>query len=65
MNRPWLDHRDSRTIDSRLGRASLVRTLSVGPLSFVTTYNSLVGSDMRVELPVIEAEIGKTGSAQD
>lgn len=55
----------ARTIDSRLGRAALIGTLSEGPLSFVTIYNSLAGSDMRVELPVIEAEMGETGSAQE
>jgi hypothetical protein len=52
----------AQTIDSNLGRAALIGTIAEGPLSFVRTYNSLVSSDMRVHIPVIDAETGETSS---
>jgi len=42
----------AQVIDSRLGRAALIGTLSKGPLSFVTMYNPLVGEEMRVQIPL-------------
>jgi hypothetical protein len=55
----------ARTIDSRLGRAALIETLSAGPLSFVRTYNSLVERDMKVQIPVGHAETGEASSPRD
>ncbi len=42
----------AQAIDHQLGRAALIGTLSEGPLSFVATYNSLVGDEMRVTIPL-------------
>jgi len=53
----------ARTIDSRLGRAALIGTLAAGPVSFVNTYNSLVGDDMRVHVAALDSETGETSSA--
>ncbi len=36
------------TIDDELGRDELIRTLAVGPVSFVEVYNSLVSDDTKV-----------------
>ena len=36
------------TIDAELGRDELIRTLAVGPVSFVQLYNSLVSDDRKV-----------------
>ncbi len=55
----------AQTIDYRLGRAALIGTLAEGPLAFVTNYNSLVGRDMRVQVPAVEAETGETSQARD
>ena len=49
----------AQTIDSRLGRAALIGTLSQGPLSFVRTYNSLVRGEERVQIPASAAETGE------
>jgi tetratricopeptide (TPR) repeat protein len=38
----------AKTIDKRLGREALVKTVSDGPRTFITTYNSLVSEDQRV-----------------
>ena len=47
----------ARAIDSKLGRTALIETISEGPLSFVTTYNSLAGEEERVQIP-LEVEAG-------
>jgi hypothetical protein len=38
----------AKTIDAELGRDELIRTLAVGPVSFVQLYNSLVSEDRTV-----------------
>jgi hypothetical protein len=41
------------TIDKRLGREALLKTVSAGPRTFIATYNSLVSEDQRIiELPL-------------
>ncbi len=55
----------ARTIDSRLGRAALIETLSAGPLSFVRIYNSLVDGDRKVEIPAGHAETEEASPARD
>jgi len=40
----------ARTIDSRCGRDALKKTLTDGPVAFVTLYNSLVPEDRRIHL---------------
>jgi hypothetical protein len=38
----------ARTIDQKLGRAALVDTLDIGPLSFVDVYNKLVPEEEQI-----------------
>lgn len=38
----------ARTIDERLGRAALVRTMGMGPRTFIRTYNTLAESGLRI-----------------
>ena len=45
----------ARTIDQRLGREALVKTVSAGPRTFIATYNEMVSEDQKViELPLEE-----------
>jgi hypothetical protein len=41
----------ARTIDERLGRAELLRTIIRGPVSFAETYNSISGAARAVHVP--------------
>ena len=38
----------AKEIDEKLGRAALVKTVAVGPRSFISTYNSIAGKDKAV-----------------
>jgi tetratricopeptide (TPR) repeat protein len=38
----------ARTIDERLGRAALVRTMGSGPRTFMQTYNTLANGDLKI-----------------
>ena len=46
------------TIDDELGRDELIRTLTVGPVSFVEAYNSLVPEDKKVHFANESADAG-------
>lgn len=48
----------AQTIDAELGREELIRTLAVGPVSFVELYNSLVADDRQVHYASESSDAG-------
>jgi len=49
----------ARTIDQKLGRATLVRTISVGPRDYISTYNGIASADERIREFDIPQELTK------
>lgn len=46
----------ARTVDARLGREALIDVIKQGPVSFVSTYNTLVAEEERLSVPGIAGD---------